>query len=129
MNGSTGQSVVVAVPGIGGSLLATLACPLCWPMYAGVLAALGVGGVTYSTLALPLGVGFLVLSVASLWYRASQRRGYRPLLLGIAGAGFLLTGEMVVGSEVVTFGGVGVLIVASVWNVWPCGVCVQGNHD
>ena len=124
MNGSTARSVAVAVPGIGGSLLATLACPLCWPMYAGVLAALGVGGVTYSTLALPLGLGFLALSVASLWYRANQRRGYRPLLLGIAGAGLLLAGEMAIGSEVVTFSGVGVLIVASVWNAWRRGVCV-----
>ena len=129
MNESRAQSVAVAVPGIGGSLLATLACPLCWPMYAGVLAALGVGGVTYSTLALPLGVGFLVLAVASLWYRASQRRGYRPLLLGIAGAGLLLAGELAIGSEVVTFSGVGVLIVASVWNAWPSGVCVQRSRD
>lgn len=129
MNGSTGRSVAVAVPGIGGSLLATLACPLCWPIYAGVLAALGVGGVTYSNFALPLGVGFLALSVASLWYRASQRRGYRPFLLGIAGAGLLLAGELAVGSEVVTFSGVGVLIVASVWNAWRCGVCVRRNRD
>ena len=119
------QSVVVAVPGIGGSLLSTLACPLCWPMYAGVLAAFGVGGVTYSTLALPLGIGFLALAVASLWHRASERRGYRPLLLGAAGAGLLLAGELVAASEAVTFSGVGVLIVASVWNAWPCRVCVQ----
>ena len=128
MNGSMARSVTVAVAGIGGSLLATLACPLCWPMYAGVLAALGVGGVTYGSLALPLGVGFLVLAVGSLWYRARQRRGHRPLLLGIAGAGLLLAGELMVGSEVVTFNGVGVLVVASVWNAWPCGVCVRGNR-
>ena len=128
MNASTVRSVAVAVPGIGGSLLATLACPLCWPMYyAGVFAALGVGGVTYGTLALRLGVGFLVLAVASLWYRASHRRGYRPLLLGIAGAGLLLTGELAVGSEAVTWSGVGVLIVASAWNARPCGVCTQSE--
>ena len=120
MNGSMARPVAVAVPGIGGSLVATLACPLCWPMYAGVLAAFGVGGVTYSTLALP---------GASLWYPASQRRGYRPLLLGIAGTGLLLAGELVVGSEVVTFSGVGVVIVASVWNAWPCGGCVQRSRN
>jgi hypothetical protein len=92
------------------------------------MATLGVGGVKYSTLAMPLGVGFLVLSVASLWYRASQRRGYRPLLLGIGGAGVLLAGELAVGSEVVTLSGIGVVIVAPVWNAWPCGVCLQRDR-
>jgi hypothetical protein len=122
------RSVAVAVPGVGGSLLATLACPLCWPLYADLLGALGVGGVTYAALGLPLGVGFLIVSLASLGYRGRQRRGYRPFMLGITGAALLLAGEFAVASEVVTFSGVGLLIVAAVWNAWPCGACVNGNN-
>jgi hypothetical protein len=39
----TWKQNLLAVPGIGLSLLPKIACPACWPAYAGLLSSLGLG--------------------------------------------------------------------------------------
>lgn len=68
---------------------------------------------------LPLTVAALLVVVAALGYRARRRRGYGPFVLGLAAACFLLLGKFVFESVYVTFAGIGLLIVASIWNSWP----------
>jgi hypothetical protein len=113
------RSFGVALPGIAGALLAKLACPICWPMFAGMLAALGVAGVEYRSFGLPLGLGFVVVALGSLAFRARARRGYAPLVLGLSGAVVLMIGELTLARESLAITGVGLLIAASVWNAWP----------
>jgi hypothetical protein len=67
-----------AVPGVGVSLLPKLACPLCWPAYAGILSTLGLGFLISTVYLMPLTVVVLSLAVGSLAFRASQRRGLGP---------------------------------------------------
>ena len=72
-----------------------------------------------ATYLLPLTVGALVIAVGALGFRARQRNGYGPLAMGFAAAVLLVVGKFVLGLDAITYGGTGLLIVASVWNSWP----------
>lgn|SRR5262249_314962 len=107
------------VPGIGISLLPKLACPLCWPAYAGVLSSLGLEFLISAKYLLPLTVAFLVPVIAALAFRAKQRHGYGPLLLGIVFAVGVLLGKFAWESKPTMYATVGLLVIASVRNAWP----------
>jgi hypothetical protein len=76
---------------------------------------------------------FLVLAVGGLAFRARSRRGYGPFGVGLAAAGVVLAGKFVFESDAAMYGGIGLLVAASVWNAWPksndgvgsCPKCVQ----
>lgn len=110
----------LAVGGVGSALLAKAACPVCWTFVAGLASAAGLGIVQLSSGALRLvSVGFLGIALVVLAWGARRRRGYGPLALGVAGAAALWSGEHLVASEGLALTGVGLLIAASLWNVWP----------
>jgi len=109
---------VVAVPGVGISLLPKLMCPACWPAYAALLSSLGLGFLISTTYLLTLTAGFLTVAVASLAFRASSRRGLGPFGVGVAAATVILVGKFYLDSPA-AYVGVGLLIFASVWNTWP----------
>jgi len=68
---------------------------------------------------LPITVVGLAVVLAALGYRAGRRRGYAPLVLGLVAASLLLVGKFVLEFDIATYGGITLLIVASVWNSWP----------
>jgi hypothetical protein len=84
---------LAVLPGIGVSLLPKLACPLCWPAYAGLVSALGLGFLISAKYLLPLTVAFLAIAAAVLGFRASRRHGHGPLWLGLVAAAVILTGK------------------------------------
>lgn len=127
---------LLTVPGVGVSLLPKLICPLCWPAYAGLLSTLGLGFLISTTYLVPLTAALLALAVGSLAFRASHRRGLAPFWFGLATAVILLTGKFYFESAPATYGGVGLLVLASVWNAWPrrahvviCPACVPVDGD
>lgn len=131
------RSVVAALPGVGIALLPKVACPACWPAYAGLLSSLGLGFlVVNSAYLLPVTVLFLGIAVLALTVRASSRRGYGPAILGTVAAAMVVIGKFGVESSSVTFAGVAGLIGASVWNAWPrresastrCGRCSSSGE-
>lgn len=113
------KEAVLAVPGIVLSALPVGACPACWPVYAGILSALGASFLLSSALLLPLTAAFLLITVATLAFRARDRRGHGPLALGLAASAVVLAGKFALGSEPVTYAGTGVLVFAALWNAWP----------
>jgi mercuric ion transport protein len=117
---------LLALPGVGVSLLPKLMCPACWPAYAAVLSSVGLGFLISTTYLLPLTVLFLAVAVGSLSFRASSRRGLGPLWMGVASGALILGGKFYLDSALVTYAGVGFLVVASVWNSWPRQVTVAG---
>lgn len=127
----------ISLPAVGVALLPKLTCPACWPAYAGLLSAMGIGFFDYTPYLLPLTVFFLIIVVASLLYRARQRRGYKPLLLGLLAAAILLIGKFGYASDAVMYVGLGLLVVASLWNSWPksqtaggaCPACAAVSPD
>jgi len=107
------------VPSIGATLLPKLACPACWPAYAGLLSSLGIGFIDYTPYLLPLTGAFLAIAVFVLAFRARTRRGYGPFGLGILGAGIVLIAKFGFHSDPAMWVGLGLLVGASVWNTWP----------
>ena len=112
-------TAALVVPGIVVGLLPNLTCPLCWPAYAAVRSALGLGFIGTTTYLLPLATVLLVIAVGMLGLGAWRDGRYGPFVLGLGGAGAVLASKVVLGFDVVTFGGVGLLFAASLWNTRP----------
>lgn len=115
----TWKQSLVAIPGVGVSLLPKLACPLCWPAYAGVLSSLGLGFLVSAKYLLAITAAFLVLALGALVFRAKHRRGYGPFVVGLVAAAGVLMGKFGWESNPTLYGAVGLLVVASLWNAWP----------
>lgn len=112
------RSSLAALPGVGIALLPQVACPSCWPAYAGVMSASGLGFLMDDAWLMPVTGLSLIGALAALGWRARRRRGYGPLALGIA-ATALLVGKFALGSEGAMVAGATLLMAASVWNAWP----------
>ena len=119
MTTRTVKQGLMAVPGVGVSLLPKLICPACWPAYAGLLTSLGLGFLISARYLFALTAGFLLISVAALAYRARDRHGYWPAALGLVAGATVLLGKFSLELTAATYGGLGLLIAASVWNSWP----------
>jgi len=107
------------LPGIGAALLPVGACPACWPAYAGLLSAVGFGFLFKTAYLLPMTAVFLLIAVAALAYRAGTRRGHGPFVAGLAASGIVLVGKFVFASDAAMYGGIVLLVAASLWNAWP----------
>ena len=125
------RSSAAAVPGIAVAFLPKLACPACWPAYAGLLSSVGLGFLLDEAYLFPLTAAFLFMAVGALAFRATTRRGYGPFVLGLAAALIVLAGKFTFGLNAAMYGGIAVLVSASVWNAWPirgkdakCQACV-----
>jgi hypothetical protein len=110
---------LLTIPGVGVSLLPKLICPVCWPAYAGIVSSLGLSFLIGTTYLLPVTAGFLAVSAGALGFRARHRRGYGPLWMGLLAAIIVLVGKFQLESNATTYGGIAILVIASVWNVWP----------
>lgn len=124
-------------PSVGVAFLPKLACPACWPAYAGLLGSLGIGFFDYAPYLLPLTAVFLLVAIAGLAYRARSRRGYKPLLVGLLAAATLLLGKFAYDGDVAMYAGLSLLALASLWNTWPrpqslgtvCPECVTPHQE
>ena len=110
---------LLALPSVGFSMLPKLACPACWPAYAGLLSSVGLGFLISMAYLLPLTAAFLFLAVAALAFRANKRRGYGPLVLGLVAGSAVLLGKFAWESKLTMYSALGLLVVASLWNAWP----------
>ena len=128
------KRTLTVLPGIGVSLLPKLACPMCWPAYAGLLSSLGLGFLISAEYLLPVTAAFLLVAVVALVVRARSRRGYGPMLLGLIAAAAVLYGKFSLESDAAMYTGIALLVAASVWNSWPrlsasCPECVPAGGD
>jgi len=124
------------LPSIGAAFLPKVACPACWPAYAGFLSSVGLGFLLDTTYLLPLSAAFLVIAVGALAYRAKRRRGYMPFMLGVVAAAVVLIGKFRFESDPAMYAGLAILIGASLWNTWPgrqpaaaCPACVDPEQQ
>jgi mercuric ion transport protein len=115
--------------GIGASLLPVATCPACWLASSGLLATVGLGFLMDETSLVPVTVAFLGLVLASLGYRATSRRGYGPLAVGVVAVGLILSGKFWLFSRALLSVGLVLLTGASLWNAWartaPTGGCCK----
>jgi hypothetical protein len=108
-----------AAPGIRLSMLPKIACPACWPAYAGLLSSIGLGFLIPNRVyLLPLTAIFLVVAVGTLAMGAPRKRAHMPLAVGTIAAGLILVGKFSLASNLIFYVGLGLLVLASVWNSW-----------
>src|SRR5215472_479763 len=123
MNRTWRQSLMT-IPGVGVSLLPKLACPFCWPAYAGLLSSVGLGFLISAKYLFPITAAFLVLALGALAFRAHRWHGFAPFILGLLAAAGVLVGKFWWESSPTMDAAVGLLVIASVWNAWPLRVAV-----
>jgi mercuric ion transport protein len=135
----TSKLGLLAVPGAIVSALPILACALCWPAYAALISSLGLGFLGSSTYLMPLSGALLAVALIALGLQI-RSKGYGPFGLGLVSVATILPGKFLVGSNLMTYAGVAVLLVASVWSVAPrrsaasasCSTCTasaEGSHQ
>lgn len=113
------KGALAMAPAVGVSLLPKLACPACWPAYAGLLSSFGLGFLIKTSVLLPLTGAFLGTAVGALAFRARRRRGFGPFGLGLVAAVVVLAGKFMLESDWAMYGGLLILVAASLWNSWP----------
>lgn len=113
------RASLATLPGIGLAFLPKIACPACWPAYAGVLTSLGLGFLLDVRLLFPLTAVFLLIAVAALGFRAPRRRGFGPFFVGLVASAVVLGGKFGIESDLAMYAGLGLLVAASIWNTWP----------
>lgn len=130
------KRIIMTLPAVitsGIVALPILTCPACWPLYAGLFSALGLGFFDYTSFLLPVTVVLLLVSLLPLTWKVGRRRSYRPLAIGFIGAILILYGKFWLGNQLLYYIGVGILLVASIWNIWPrrgrvnCHHCISGS--
>jgi mercuric ion transport protein len=128
--------VAAALPGLAVALLPKVACPACWPLYAGLLGSIGLGFLVRTEILLPITIAFFAATLASFAFGARKRRGFGPLALGAVAAAGLLVGKFVFELEPAVQAGVALLVVASLWNAWPrrtveksCNACIPSTTE
>lgn len=127
------RSSLATVPGIALAFVPQFACPACWPVYAGLLSSAGLGFLLDTAYLFPLTAAFLALAVGALGFRARTRRGFGPFAVGLAATAIVLVEKFSFDSAPAMYGGIGLLVAASLWNAWPkrkgevgsCPTCVQ----
>jgi len=113
------RSALAMLPAIGVALLPKVACPACWPAYAGVLGSLGLGFLLETAWLLPLTALFLGVALFALAWRARPRRGFGPLALGLVAAAVVLGAKFGLESDPGMYAGLAILVGASLWSSWP----------
>lgn len=113
------KRILTALPGIGAAMLPKAACPVCWPVYAGILSSLGLGFLmTGPYFYLFIGI-LLSISLFSLAYKAKSRRGHLPFWIGLSSAAIIIIGKYYLLPDYVFYSGALLLIIASIWNNIP----------
>jgi len=72
-------------------------------------------------------VGLLGIALASLAYRAKDRRGYRPLAFGVVAVSLILIEKWWLASPALLVLGLALLVGASLWNAWPRQATALGS--
>ena len=125
-----GQTVL----GVPAAALAALPlCPACSPAYAGILSALGLSVLENTMVQTLLTVLFLSVALGALFFGAKARRGYGPFALGAGACAVLCISKFAMGSDLITYSAVVVLVLAGLWNAWPradaaCGIGLDGTE-
>lgn len=107
------------VPAVLFALLPKVACPACWPAYAGLISAVGLGFLVKAEFLFPLTIIFLAVALAALAYGARKRRGFGPLFLGMFASAAIMLGKFSTSSDFLFYTGLALLVGSSLWNTWP----------
>ena len=110
---------MATVPSVAVGILPSFSCPSCWPAYAALLSSIGLGVYDYSEYLIPITVAALLFSLTMLGWQAVRRKWYSPLILAFMGSIVHFLGRFVLESDPVSYTGLVMLFVASLWSGFP----------
>ena len=100
-----------------GALLAAVAAPCCFPLFAAVSAAVGLGALgSYETIVLYAFQGFAVLSLLGLAFAFARHRHFGPLSVGLLSVGLLAYTFYYAFQSATLYAGLFGLLAATLWN-------------
>ena len=79
---------------------------------------MGFGFLASSTYLLPLNGALLAVAVVGLGWQIKSK-GYGPIALGLLSAAIILSGKFRLDSNVITYSGASILVIASAWSLAP----------
>lgn len=106
------------VPGTVLSILPSVTCPFCISAYAAVVSALGLGFVLNQRVLVPLIVVFLAIGILTIAWSTRSHKHLGPLVASGIGSLAVVAGRVVWHVPVALYVGAGMLVVASLWNLW-----------
>ena len=109
---------LAVVPGAVLALLPSATCPACIAAYAGVLSAVGLGFLFNERVLAPLIIVFLAIGAASVAWSTRSHRRAGPLVATLSGSAALVAGRLLWSAPTLVYGGVALLVLASLWNLW-----------
>ncbi len=108
---------LVLLPGALLPLLPSATCPACIAAYAGVLSSLGLGFMVNERVLAPLIEVFLAAGLVSVAWSTRGHRRPGPLIVAVLGSAAVVAGRLVWSVPALLYGGVALLIGASLWNL------------
>ncbi len=110
---------LAVLPAVGAVMVPGITCPACWPGYAAILSSLGIGFIPSTRYLLPLTAACLAFFWGLLAWEARKQHRFGPLALATFASAGVLFGRFYLGWSSVMYGGVVLLVAASLWNAWP----------
>jgi mercuric ion transport protein len=131
IQGSGSSLKMTAIPVMFLALLPKVVCPLCWPLYTGVLGTVGLNFINYTPYLMPLLTLFLILTITGLIMSARVNKQYKQVYLGIISSVFILLGKVFFETNVLVYSGIAGLMISVIWqsrikssgNRGSCAVC------
>jgi uncharacterized membrane protein len=110
------------------ALVPKVICPFCVPALTALLSSVGLSYLLLTaTYLLPMTAAVLSVAVGSLFVTTRTDSAFGPFWIGLAASIGILIGKFSLNSAAVMYGGVALLIAASVWSVArhraTAGVC------
>ena len=103
--------------GSAGALVAAIAAPCCFPLFAAVGTAAGLSALgRYEGVILLIFQGFALLTLAGLAFSFRRNRNFGPLIIGVVSCAALASHFYLSFSLALLYGGLFGLIAATVWN-------------
>lgn len=100
------------------ALLPAAKCPVCIAAYASVFSSVGLGFLHDDRVLTPLIAALLGIGLFGVAWSARSHRHLGPLVVTVLGSAAVVAGRLVWSLPVVLYGGVVLLVGASLWNVW-----------
>ena len=95
----------------------------------GIFSALGIAFLLEPEWLFPFTAFLLAVTLGVMGIEAWRRGVYKPLILGVLAAAGILLGKFQLESNVVMYGSMAVLILASIWNVLPVRRPKEMNNE
>lgn len=127
--------IIATIPAIGVAFLPKIACPVCWPAYAGLLSAMGLGFLIQGSNLLIVSMIFLGLALAVFGLHGKNRKNFMPFWLALVGLFFIIPAKFLWNNMLMFYAGSVFLTVAIILDIWPlnklttCQDCNEKKFD